>query len=412
MIPLLRTLRALGVGGLVLLAMGGASAATLKVMTYNVWTVEGSAAARAKIVQTIQAAGADVVGLQEMDNAAGLDVANQLGFHYHQQSGGDIQVLSRYPFGASSTLNYGVEIQYAPGAAAWLFNAHLAAYPYQPYDLRDGVLPKNEAAVIAAANAARGGQVTSYLSDMSTALAAGQPVFFTGDFNEPSHLDWTAAAAAATPRTFDLKVQYPASKRVVDAGMIDSFRAVRPNEVADPAYTWTPGSPAPNIDPNEVLDRIDFVYHRGAGVTPASAKVVGPSGADPYTDVAVVGYNSDHRAVVVEYAVPNTTPKAGDFNGDGFLNQLDWAVVRQNQFADLSGLSGSDAYFHGDLNADKRNDFADFAIFKKNYEQANGAGSFAELLASVPEPTTLPLAGLALAASIRLNPRRVRPSRR
>jgi hypothetical protein len=91
-----------------------------------------------------------------------------------------------------------VRIELAPGQEMWLFNAHLAAYPYQPYDLRDGFLPMSEAAVIAAADASRGGQVSSYLSDLGTALASGQPVFFTGDFHEPSHLDWTAAAAGAT----------------------------------------------------------------------------------------------------------------------------------------------------------------------------------------------------------------------
>jgi hypothetical protein len=39
----------------------------------------------------------------------------------------------------------------------------------------------------------------------------------------------------------------------------------------------------------------------------------------------------------------------------------------------------------GDLNGDFRNDFADFAHFKTMFEGANGAGSFAAMLA-VPEP--------------------------
>ena len=42
----------------------------------------------------------------------------------------------------------------------------------------------------------------------------------------------------------------------------------------------------------------------------------------------------------------------------------------------------------GDLNGDFRNDHADFVIFKAAFEAANGAGSFAAMLAFVPEPCT------------------------
>ena len=44
-------------------------------------------------------------------------------------------------------------------------------YPYQPYDIRDGLIT-TEAQAIAAANAARGGSATSLVNDMSSALAA------------------------------------------------------------------------------------------------------------------------------------------------------------------------------------------------------------------------------------------------
>jgi endonuclease/exonuclease/phosphatase family metal-dependent hydrolase len=250
-------------------AAGGAWAAvgSLKVMTFNVWVGEGTSAGRNKLAEIMLTSGADVIGLQEMTNSAGVSIATAMGFHYHQQSGGDIQVISRYPIVGQSPGGLGAKIELSPGQNVWLFNAHLTAYPYQPYDLRDGFLPMNEAAVIAAADATRGSQVTAYLSDIAAAVTDNTPVFFTGDFNEPSHLDWTAAAAAATPRPFDLKVEYPTAKRIVDAGMTDSFRVVRPDPVTDHGYTWTPGAPPPSLDPNEVHDRIDIVYHKGVGVT-------------------------------------------------------------------------------------------------------------------------------------------------
>lgn len=382
------------------------AAGTLSIMSFNVWVAEGSQAGQNKLAEIMRlgqvsnAAAPDVIGLQEMDNGAGASIAAALGFNYHQQSGGDIQILSRYPIVGVSPANLGVKIALPAGQQIWVFNAHLSAYPYQPYDLRDGVLPKNEAAVIAAANAARGSEVTAYLSDMSAAMASGLPVFFTGDFNEPSHLDWTQAVANSTPRTFDLKVAYPTSKRIVDAGMIDSLRAVRPDPVTDHAYTWTPGYPPPTLDSNEVPDRIDFIYHRGAGVAPVDVKIVGYPDGGPDTDIAIPGYNADHRAVVATYFSPNFTT-FGDFTGDGAVTPADWLVLRTNQNADLSGLTPLEAWERGDLNSDLRNDHADFVLFKQTYSNAHGAAAFAALLTAVPEPAAWVLFACVMPLALR-----------
>jgi endonuclease/exonuclease/phosphatase family metal-dependent hydrolase len=368
----------------------------LRVMTFNVWTGEGTQTGRDKLREIMLAGGADIIGVQELDYNTGRSIAAAMGFHYYQQSGGDIQVISRYPILAHSPGNFGVNIALSPTQNVWLFNAHLAPYPYQPYDLQDGILPRNESAVIAAANSARGGQVTTYLNDMNAALGSGVPVFFTGDFNEPSHLDWTAEAAAATPRPFDLQVQYPASKRIVDAGMIDSFRAVRPDEVSDTAYTWTPGYPYPTLSANEVHDRIDIIYHKGRGVIATSAFNIGPQDSNPNTHLAIAGYNADHRAVVVEYTLSGCSSLV-DLNGDCSLDSADWSMFRTGQFRDMTGLTPAQAFALGDLNSDFRNNHADFLIFKRAFESANGADAFAALFANVPEPSTILLALILVA---------------
>jgi endonuclease/exonuclease/phosphatase family metal-dependent hydrolase len=367
---------------------------TLRIMTFNVWGAEETQAGRNKLREIIITSGADIIGVQELNDSAGRSIASAMGYHYHQQSPTDIQVISRYPIVGQSPRNLGVSIALSPSQNIWLFNAHLAPYPYQPYDLQDGILPRNETAVIAAANAARGGQVTTYLDDMSSALGSRAPVFFTGDFNEPSFLDWTAAAASATPRSFDLQVQYPASKRIVDAGMTDSFRAVRPDEVNDTGYTWTPGYPFPTLKSDEVHDRIDIIYHAGLGVAATSAFTVGPLDGNPNTDLAISGYNADHRAVVVTFDMPNCSLLV-DLNDDCSLDSADWSMFRSGQFRDMTGLTPAQAYAMGDLNGDFRNDHADFLIFKSAFEAAYGQGSFEALFAHVPEPSTIMLVMLA-----------------
>ena len=290
----------------------------VRVSSFNVWSAENTSQGRAKLVEIIQASGADIVGVQELAAAQRLALASALGWHSFEQSNasGDEQILSRYPIlqstpriGTSTTISppstYGVQIEITPGHSVWLFNAHLAPYPYQPYDLRDGTLPMNEASVIASANASRGDSITSILASINnvSSLIGSDPVFLTGDFNEPSHLDWTQAAANATARPYDLKVAYPASTRVTQAGFIDTYRTIFPNEVAKPGYTWTPGSPPPTVSTSEVHDRIDFVYYKGTNVTPTAAKTVSFPDGSPSTDQSVAGYNSDHRAVVGAYTI-------------------------------------------------------------------------------------------------------------
>ena len=277
----------------------------LKIMSLNVWTVENTQSGRNTIVNIVNASGADVVGFQELSNAT--QIAASLGWYLHQN--GEKPIMSRYPIMANSPGGLGARIALPSGAYAWVFNVHLPAYPYEPYDLRDGKLAKNEAAVIASANNTRGSQVTALLNDIAAvgALTSEDKVFVTGDFNEPSCYDWTHAAVNATSRTYDIKVEWPASKRIIDFGFTDSLRTVRPDEACDHAYTWTP---LPGSD--EVHDRIDIIYFAGYDVTPISVQNIGPIGNNQNTDIEYAGYPSDHRAVLATFMFAPPVVSAGD----------------------------------------------------------------------------------------------------
>ena len=84
---------------------------------------------------------------------------------------------------------------------------------------------------------ARGGQVERLLKDLKPVLGSGATVFLTGDFNEPSHLDWTARAAAAG--LCPLAVEYPSTRAVMDAYPSDHRGVVATLELVT---TSKPGS--------------------------------------------------------------------------------------------------------------------------------------------------------------------------
>jgi exonuclease III len=303
---------------LLMLAAPAAAETTLRVMSFNIWgggVNEGKGIDETLAV--IRAARADIVGLQEVqaepedctatDCAAVGDsvapaLAAALGWHVHDQTGQNPAlwanaVISRHPIGAVSPNGLGVAIDVG-GVPVWLFNIHLDDEPYQPYQLLGieyGPAPfiTTEAEAIRFAAETRGPALDLLAADMAAAEGAAA-VFVTGDFNEPSGLDWTEAAVAAG--LHPVRVMWPATGRLMAAGFTDAYRAVHPDPVEKPAFTWTPRYDEAATDDHP--DRIDFVFARGDGLTVTDAAIVGEDG--PRSDIVVMPWPSDHRAVVAE----------------------------------------------------------------------------------------------------------------
>lgn len=302
----------------VLCCAGPVGAETLRVMSYNTW---GGGANEGKgieeTVAAIKAARADVVGLQEtrlesepctaencpaVGESVAPALAKALGWYVHDQTAENgalwaNAILSRYPMGAASPNDLGVPVD-VNGKTVWLFNIHLDDEPYQPYQLLGieyGPAPfiSTEAEAIRFATETRGSALGLLLADMEKAEGAAA-VFVTGDFNEPSNHDWTPEAVAAGQHP--VAVKWPTTGRLVAEGFIDAYRAVHPDPVAKPAYTWTPRYDEAATDDHP--DRIDFVLVRGQGVTVTDAAIVGEDG--PRSDIVVTPWPSDHRAVVAE----------------------------------------------------------------------------------------------------------------
>lgn len=255
------------------------SGRNLKVMTFNIWRGSTSIV---KVAEAIRTAEADVIGIQEADGQLPA-LARKLNFYYDEEH----NILSRYPLHQSAHKEF-IWVEVAPDEVAAMSNVHLCHEPYGPYDIRDEL---DAAAAVANENRIHMQEMNSRFHLLRQLASQGVPVFLTGDFNAPSHLDWTDEAKSMH---FGVAVEWPVSIRLEQLQFRDSYREVHSDPLMKPAVTWTPGGNG-HIEPDEVHDRIDFVYAGGPSAT-IDSRIVGERG--PYTDIAITPWPSDHRAVV------------------------------------------------------------------------------------------------------------------
>ena len=260
----------------------------LRVMTFNIW-VGGELVDFGKIVEAIQLAQADVVGLQEPTGNT-LRLADALGWEHANER---LHIISKYPLIDPPNGNgHFIYVQVRPGEVVALMNVHLPSDPYGPYWVRDGETLET---VLQNERELRLSALAPVLARLTELQQAGIPTFLTGDFNAPSHLDWTAEVVATTPQRL-YPVEWAVSKAVEQSGMTDSFRAIHPDAVAVAGNTWTYGYPHPHVLENEMIDRIDFVY-ASAGVRILDSQIVGELGGQD-VGIGVLPFPSDHRGVV------------------------------------------------------------------------------------------------------------------
>lgn len=280
----------------------------LKVMTFNLWHGgDGGKQPLSQTIRVIQEAGTDVVGVQEgyglekengtADNNA-QKIAQELGWNFFPQNG--YGIMSKYPIVAHTPDSSGVKLKINDDQFVWFFNTHLYYIPYQPYQLAQikyGDYPfiSTEAEAVFYANGARQKQVEQVVASIQSVMKENVPIFLTGDFNEPSHLDWTKRAAKAG--LCQLKVEWPSTKSFTAIGLKDAYRTIYSNEVKYPGKTWTPVVSTEK----EVHDRIDFIFFKGSKVELKKVEIIGEN--KQHADIVVTPYPSDHRAVVATIIV-------------------------------------------------------------------------------------------------------------
>jgi endonuclease/exonuclease/phosphatase family metal-dependent hydrolase len=226
---------------------------------------------------------ADVVGVLESYERL-PEIARRTGYRYYNTS---LQLLSKYPIlepSGGDGLYALIEVE--PGFVIPFFNVHLDYVDWGPRKLVKG---ESVDSVVANENEVRTAALARPLEAMGQLLDEGYPVFLTGDFNEPSSLDYTAEAVG-TRKEISEPVPWPVSETLLDHGFRDSYREVHPDPVA-----------VPGITQERTGERIDYVYAAGPSKTIDSKLAGEPGGED--VDIEASPWTSDHRAVLSTFDV-------------------------------------------------------------------------------------------------------------
>lgn len=301
-------LRFLAYFALFLLSPAGAAEFTL--MSFNVWK-QGSQVEDGfkKVVSAIRLANADVVCLQESTPEHADKIAAALGWFRAEKGSGTAQILTRHKivdtFETVRCVAARIRISEEPLHEVMVFNCHLDHRFYGPYAAR--VTGATAASVLEEeARSDREEQITNILKVMAPFIEKSPtiPVFLTGDFNCPSHLDWTAATSDKHGGVGS--VEWPVSKRVSAAGLTDTFRSLHPDPAKEPGESWSTIHKQ-----TEPQDRIDFIHHAGKSLTPTTCRLyatavqrtVGAWTEARLAEVADNTWPSDHFSVVATWQI-------------------------------------------------------------------------------------------------------------
>lgn len=282
----------------------------LKVLQINIWQ-EGTVVPNGfpAIADEIIAKQADVVLFSEVRNYKNTDFIQRIlaelrakGANYFGKSSDeklDVGFISKYPvkeqyalYEKNSDMGGVLKSKIEVGRRNFVFySLHLDYTNYACYMPRgyDGVTwekltnPITDVSTIIAANqkSKRDEAISDVIKDVEKEDQS-QSFVVAGDFNEPSHLDWTNE----TKDLFDHRgaiVPWDCSVLLQRAGFTDSFRQMYPNPVSHPGFTY----PAYNKDvPISKLawaptaddrDRIDYIYYRSIlPLKPREVHIVGP----------------------------------------------------------------------------------------------------------------------------------------
>jgi len=255
------------------------------------------------IVQIVKSVNPDILGIQEINchNETTNEYTNSnlyeqisktMKYFYKLNENTHTAIFSKLPISDTSPKFKGIIVK-RNNDLIGVFNIHLTDEPYQPYQIAkipygDYPFVNSETEAIEYAKNARSKTIQDLLAEIKFTKEKYNlsTIIILGDFNEPSHRDWTTQMANISIHPF--KIEFPSVKYFEDNGFVDSFRHVYPNPLTNNGFTW----PTPNkYSVKETLeDRIDYILVKSKNMKIIDADIIG--------EKEFKIWPSDHRACV------------------------------------------------------------------------------------------------------------------
>jgi endonuclease/exonuclease/phosphatase family metal-dependent hydrolase len=304
---------------------------TLRVMVWNALHGANDVTNGAeKALKIIRETKPDIVLLQESYDInderpkLGAWLASELGWNQYQGESAHLCILT--PLEVETTFFHhawhgvGAKVRDAKGREFLAWSIWIDYQAYITYALRENPAITDEALLdlerVGSNRLNQANAIIEHLRDTGQ-LKADIPLLVGGDWNCPSHLDWTVDTTRVYKRRRALPL--PVSKAMETAGFTDTFRELYPNPVQHPGITWSPmfrfkGEGEDQVD--QCFDRIDRLYLKnpasskdGLTLTPTSAHVLPLVWEDENMATIDREFPSDHGAVVIDLEWTNTTAK-------------------------------------------------------------------------------------------------------
>jgi len=295
---------------------------TLRVLVWNVLhgandVTEGAE----KALRVIQNAKPDIVLLQESYDIngdrpkLGAWLASELGWNQYQGESTHLCILT--PIEIETTFFHhakhgvGAKLKDLRGREFIAWSTWIDYRSYITYALRKNPnISDKELLSLEHTISNRMKQTTAILEHLQSAghLQADIPLLVGGDWNCPSHLDWTVDTARVYKRRRALAL--PVSMSMAKAGFTDTFRALYPCPVQRPGITWSPmfrtkGEGKAQIE--QCFDRIDRLYLKNPALpaddwilTPLAGCVLPEVWEDDAVPPVEREFPSDHGALLID----------------------------------------------------------------------------------------------------------------
>jgi endonuclease/exonuclease/phosphatase family metal-dependent hydrolase len=288
-------------------------------MRVLVWNIERGANpytdGAEKALAQIRALNPDVCLLQESYDIdgerpkLGAWMAKELGWNSWQGDSTHLCVLTpleiRDRYFHETWHGVGARLEDRAGRAFDVYSTWIDYRAYIAYALRDNpAIEDAELLRCESEGSNRLAQANALLAHLeeSGRFDGSVPLLVGGDWNCPSHLDWTDDTARAF--RFKRPLDLPVSRRMAAEGFIDTFREVHPDPLRRPGFTWTPMARG-TVDAPMPLDRIDRLYRRPATggelrLVPVAARVLPDRHEPAELPRTERAFPSDHGAVVID----------------------------------------------------------------------------------------------------------------